>query len=181
MVPAPARTTNAPNPAWERLPDPKHPFSLEVISPDREPAFVNLGPHPPRLWPEDVERLHDIWLKLSTADQMGSKLHHRDIEAPSYLVKNGLPAWSADGMSVFYTAKVGKGVELFRVTLDGKAERLTHTPDGSLHYHPQPSSDGRWLAFGSLRDRARNLYVMNLTDRTLQASLAAKIAGPVKS
>ena len=65
--------------AWESLPNPKHPFSLEVISPDRDVAFVNLGPHPPRLWPEDVDLLHEIWLKLSSSDKIGSRLHHRDI------------------------------------------------------------------------------------------------------
>ena len=65
--------------AWEQLPEPKHPFSLEVISPDRPSIFVNLGPHPPRLWPEDVELLHDLWLKLSETEGIGSKLHHRDV------------------------------------------------------------------------------------------------------
>jgi amino acid transporter len=65
--------------AWERIPEPRHPFSLEIISPDREPVFVNLGPHPPRLWPEDLDRLHEIWLKLSSADHIGAKLHHRDV------------------------------------------------------------------------------------------------------
>jgi hypothetical protein len=65
--------------AWERLPEPRHPFSLEIISPDRPSVFVNLGPHPPRLWPEDVDLLHDIWLKLSEADGIGSNLHHRDV------------------------------------------------------------------------------------------------------
>jgi hypothetical protein len=63
--------------AWENLPEPRHPFSLEVIRPDRHSIYVNLGPHPPRLWPEDVDRLHDIWLRLS--DRLGSKLHHRDV------------------------------------------------------------------------------------------------------
>jgi amino acid transporter len=63
--------------AWERLPEPRHAFSLEVIAPGRESTFVNLGPHPPRLWPEDVDRVHDIWLNLS--EQFGSKLHHRDV------------------------------------------------------------------------------------------------------
>ena len=63
--------------AWEHLPEPRHPFSLEVIRPDRPSLYVNLGPHPPRLWPEDVDRLHEIWLKLS--ETMGSKLHHRDV------------------------------------------------------------------------------------------------------
>jgi hypothetical protein len=65
--------------AWESQPEPRHPFSLEVISPDRPSMFVNLGPHPPRLWPEDVDRLHELWLKLSESDDLGSKLHHRDV------------------------------------------------------------------------------------------------------
>jgi amino acid transporter len=65
--------------AWEQLPEPRHPFSLEIISPDRKPTYVNLGPHPPRLWPEDVDRLHDIWLTLTEREGMGSKLHHRDV------------------------------------------------------------------------------------------------------
>ena len=63
--------------AWEELPEPRHPFSLEIISPDRPSIFVNLGPHPPRLWPEDIDLVHDLWLELS--DDFGSKLHHRDI------------------------------------------------------------------------------------------------------
>ncbi|HEY3742123.1 MAG TPA: APC family permease, partial [Bryobacteraceae bacterium] len=63
--------------AWERLPEPRHPFSLEVIAPGRQSAFVNLGPHPPRLWPEDVERAHELWLNLS--GELGSRLHHRDV------------------------------------------------------------------------------------------------------
>jgi hypothetical protein len=63
--------------AWEKLPEPRHSFSLEVISEGRPSAFINLGPHPPRLWPEDIDLVHDLWLKLST--QLGSKLHHRDV------------------------------------------------------------------------------------------------------
>jgi hypothetical protein len=40
---------------------------------------VNLGPHPPRLWPEDVDRLHNLWLRLTAEHKIGSKLHHRDV------------------------------------------------------------------------------------------------------
>ena len=65
--------------AWEKLPEPRHPFSLEVISPDRQSIYVNLGPHPPRLWPEDIDRLHDLWLELSSLEEIGSRLHHRDV------------------------------------------------------------------------------------------------------
>ncbi|MCC6367092.1 MAG: APC family permease [Bryobacterales bacterium] len=65
--------------AWEKLPEPRHALSLEVISPDRPSSYVNLGPHPPRLWPEDLDRLHEIWLSLTGEDEIGSKLHHRDV------------------------------------------------------------------------------------------------------
>jgi TolB protein len=77
-----------------------------------------------------------------------------------------IPAWSADGTAVYYTAKIGANVELFRVALDGRNERLTRTPDGSLHYHPTPSPDGRYLAFGSRRGGVRQLYISRLSDRS---------------
>ncbi len=65
--------------AWEALPiEERHSFSLEVIRPGRPSVYVNLGPHPPRLWPEDLDRLHELWLRL-TEDGFGSKLHHRDV------------------------------------------------------------------------------------------------------
>ena len=63
--------------AWEKLPEPRHPFSLEIITPDRPSVYVNLGPHPPRLWPEDLDRAHDLWLQALRS--FGSKLHHRDV------------------------------------------------------------------------------------------------------
>jgi TolB protein len=75
-----------------------------------------------------------------------------------------VPVWSADGQAVYYTAKVGKNVELFQVTLDGKATQLTKSPEGSLHYHPQPSPDGKSLLYGSQREGVRQLYVMRLAD-----------------
>jgi hypothetical protein len=63
--------------AWERLPEPRHSFSLEVISEGRASAYVNLGPHPPRLWPEDIDRVHELWRTLS--GRLGANLHHRDV------------------------------------------------------------------------------------------------------
>lgn len=76
-----------------------------------------------------------------------------------------IPVWSVDGTAVFHTAKIGSNVELFRVSLDGRSERLTEGQTAALHYHPQPSPDGYWLAYGSKRDGVRDLYVMLLSDR----------------
>ncbi len=65
--------------AWEQMPPhERHSFSLEIIRPGRPSVYVNLGPHPPRLWPEDLDRLHDLWLRLA-GEGFGSKLHHRDV------------------------------------------------------------------------------------------------------
>jgi amino acid transporter/nucleotide-binding universal stress UspA family protein len=63
--------------AWEKLEGHRHPFSLEVFGHGKPSTYVNLGPHPPRLWPEDVECLHGLWLRLS--ERLGSDLHHRDV------------------------------------------------------------------------------------------------------
>ena len=63
--------------SWEQLPQPRHAFSLEIIAALRPPVFVNLGPHPPRLWPDDVVTVHNLWLELS--ERYGAKLHHRDV------------------------------------------------------------------------------------------------------
>ena len=68
-----------------------------------------------------------------------------------------VPVWSADGKLVFYSAKVGNTVELFRVSLEGKIEQLTKSAAGTLHYHPEPSADGKWLMYGSKREGVRQL------------------------
>jgi hypothetical protein len=65
--------------AWERLPAPRPKLSLEIVSPDMdERNFINLGPHPPRLWPEDEDMLHRLWLDMAHSEP-GRTLHHRDI------------------------------------------------------------------------------------------------------
>ncbi len=75
-----------------------------------------------------------------------------------------VPVWSADGASVFFTALVGNTVELFRVFPGMEPVRLTYTEDGSLHYHPLPSPDGKWLLYGGKRKGVRQLFLMRLED-----------------
>ena len=99
------------------------------------------------------------------ADRRGYRGVVEFLDVPDF--HNGssdLPVWASDGSSVFYTVSVGNNVELFRVNLDGRTEQLTRSPAGTLHYHPQPSSDGLWLLFGSKREGIRQLFVMRLSD-----------------
>jgi amino acid transporter len=65
--------------AWEELPQPRPSLSLEVVMPDpNQSMYFNLGPHPPRLWPEDVDLTHKLWLELIDRGA-GDELRHRDV------------------------------------------------------------------------------------------------------
>jgi hypothetical protein len=65
--------------AWETLPTPRPSLSLEIVMPDpNQSMYFNLGPHPPRLWPEDVDLTHNLWLDL-LARGAGDELRHRDV------------------------------------------------------------------------------------------------------
>lgn len=64
---------------WEQLPEPRPSLSLEIVLENQKDViFFNLGPHPPRLWPEDIDLVHRLWLQLKERGP-GSKLHHRDV------------------------------------------------------------------------------------------------------
>jgi len=64
--------------AWERLPDPKPQLTLEVYFPSGQEHIFYLGPHAPRLTPQEIDLLHRIWLELSQ-DVAPAELHHHDI------------------------------------------------------------------------------------------------------
>jgi len=80
-----------------------------------------------------------------------------------------VPVWDADSDGLYFTAQFGTCVELMWASLDGEVRRLTQSPDGALHYLPKASPDGRWLAFGSTRTGARQLYVRSTHARSHNA------------
>lgn len=76
------------------------------------------------------------------------------------------PVWSADGKLIYYTAKVHSSIELFQVALAGSSRQLTHSPEGTTHYHPRPTRNGKWLIYGSKREGVRQIFVRNLNSGT---------------
>lgn len=64
--------------AWEKAGPHSRGLTLELIDHQMKSHFFDIGPHPPRLWPIDIGRLHELWLKL-TREKFGAELHHRDI------------------------------------------------------------------------------------------------------
>ena len=66
--------------AWERLAEPRPRLTLEVCAPDGSIREYALGPHTPRLRPQDVELMHKLWLTI-TSDPRFSGAHHYHIVA----------------------------------------------------------------------------------------------------
>jgi amino acid transporter len=66
--------------AWERMPEPRPRLTMEVCAPDGTVREYALGPHNPRLRPQDVELMHKLWLNI-TADPKYAGAHHYHIVA----------------------------------------------------------------------------------------------------
>ena len=82
-----------------------------------------------------------------------------DKGATVHSARSDTHTWSPDGKWLYYTAKVGKAVELMRASPGGKIEQLTRSRAGVLNYLPQVSPDSKWVLFGSTRSGSRQLYV----------------------
>jgi len=65
--------------AWERLPEPRHAFVLEVSVAMEEPLTALLGPHTPRFTEADLRLLHELWLRLTRSPGKSSPPHHDDV------------------------------------------------------------------------------------------------------
>ena len=66
--------------AWERLPEPRPRLVLEIHSPDGSTHEYPLGPHAPRMRPQDLELMHKIWLDV-TSDPKFAGAHHYHLVA----------------------------------------------------------------------------------------------------
>src|SRR5215469_6386676 len=66
--------------AWERLPEPRPRLTLEVHAPNGVVREYPLGPHAPRMRPQDLELMHKVWLDVTT-DPRYAGAHHYHIVA----------------------------------------------------------------------------------------------------
>jgi amino acid transporter len=108
---------------WEALPAPRPQLSLRIYDPTTgESLYFNLGPHPPRLWPEDIDLLHRLWLELGQQG-MGPKLHHRDV------VRVALRRLDAE----IHSAEAGEILDSLRQEMAQEAPVPASPPPGDNH------------------------------------------------
>jgi len=79
--------------AWERLPQPRPQLTLEIHSPGGQEWIKYLGPHEPRLTPNELNLLHSLWLRFSE-DVKPENLRHHDLV---HFALNELEKEIADG------------------------------------------------------------------------------------
>jgi Tol biopolymer transport system component len=140
-----------------RVPD-DHPFQfVPTWSPDGKWIAYLSGEHydcHPHLVRADGTGLRKVGDRGSYRGVV-ERLDEPDFHSES----SDIPAWSPDGKWLYYTARVGKAVELMRLAPEGRPEQLTRSGPGVLNYLPQVSPDSRWVVFGSTRSGGRQLYV----------------------
>jgi amino acid transporter len=66
--------------AWERMPEPRPRLTLEVHEANGKIREYPLGPHAPRMRPQDLELMHSVWLDI-TSDPKYCGAHHYHIVA----------------------------------------------------------------------------------------------------
>ena len=66
--------------AWERLPEPRPRLTLVVYEADGAAHEYLLGPHTPRMRPQDVGLMHNVWLDI-TRDPRLAGAHHYHVVA----------------------------------------------------------------------------------------------------
>jgi hypothetical protein len=65
--------------AWEDLSNkPTQQILFRVIDLDGSIHDFYLGAHPPQLSPDDIDRIHRLWLEIANLPNM-KELHHRDV------------------------------------------------------------------------------------------------------
>jgi amino acid transporter len=98
--------------AWEALPEPKRQFTFYVVMPDGSAKSFHIGPHAPALQPQDVELVHQLWLRFR-GDPSMKELHHSDI------VTYGL-----DRLAVQYMANHEEVLEGLKRSIEDKGQSL---------------------------------------------------------
>jgi hypothetical protein len=65
--------------SWQHLSEPRPALTVQILSEKGEWAIYSLGSHPPRLWPQDVDLVHRLWMELSVRPGFGAQLDQRDV------------------------------------------------------------------------------------------------------
>jgi len=110
--------------AWEALPAPRPPFNLEIFSPGGQREFFLLGPHSPHLTTNEVNLVHQLWLKCS--DLVSSEeLHHHDIV---HFALNEVQVELREGKEAEVAARLKAHLEENKVRRDQRSELASRTP-----------------------------------------------------
>ncbi len=115
--------------AWEALPEPKRQFNFYVVDPSGEAKVYYIGPHAPKLSPDDVQLVHRLWVNMRRDPSM-QELHHSDII--TYALTHLAGQYARDKQEIL------RDLRNYRA-----AEAPTSTQPGSQEISSLPSASGQ--------------------------------------
>jgi amino acid transporter len=125
--------------AWERLAEPRPRLRLEVHSPDNVVSEYWLGPHTPRLRPEDVEAIHNVWLE-ATADPELALLHHYHIVRVAVEdLRQTMHGEGRDAVLEQLKSEMNRQAEPGKISLAGSGELATGSATQTAETQPPPA------------------------------------------
>ncbi len=122
--------------AWEALPEPKRQFNYYVVDPSGEVKVFYIGPHAPKLSPDDVQLVHRLWVNMRRDPSM-QDLHHSDII--TYALTRLAGQYAREKQEIlrdlrnYRAAEAPDNIRLRRQTLSG-----TKTSESALAHPPLP-------------------------------------------
>jgi amino acid transporter len=115
--------------AWEALPEPKRQFNFYIIGLDGETKVFYIGPHAPKLSPDDVQLVHRLWLNMRR-DPSVPGLHHNDII--TYALTRLAGQYAREKVDIL------RDLRCFRAA-SRETQRLTYpNPADDNEIHPSP-------------------------------------------
>ncbi|MGO8718155.1 MAG: APC family permease [Acidobacteriaceae bacterium] len=133
--------------AWEALPEPKRQFTFYVVMPDGSAKSFHIGPHAPALQPQDVELVHQLWLRFR-GDASMKELHHSDIVT-----------YALDRLAAQYKSDPQEVTQSLRRSMEDTSESLASqfaigNGNKELILPPAPASPGSTEEQTQVRDKA---------------------------
>ena len=124
--------------AWEALPAPRPPFNLEIFAPGGQREFFLLGPHAPHLTTNEVNLVHQLWLKFSDLAS-SEELHHHDIV---HFALNEIQEQLRDGKESDVAARLKAHLEENRIRRAQRKELASRSAISATPDAPQDKSRG---------------------------------------
>ena len=128
--------------AWERLAEPRPRLRLEVHSPDGVVSEYWLGPHTPRLRPEDVDAIHNVWLDATADPELACLHHYHIVRVAVEDLRHSMHGGGREEVLEQLKTEMRRESEPAKISLVETTERATESAAPSAENQPPAGKNG---------------------------------------